>query len=280
MQNKYSILVNTCDNFEDCWIPFFKLFTIYWPDFEGKIYLNTEYKDFSYPGLDIVCTKVCEVNKVSRTTRATWSQCLNWAMDAIDTEIVLYMQEDYFLKDNVKNDIVEKYVQMMQNNNDIDGIHLTDQAFELDRKSDKFEGLYTAISKQRYLICCQAALWKKSCLTSFIRTYESAWQFEEFGSQRAALLKPNFFGVDKNWIKLNEFEIIPYIFTGIIQGRWFEQVIPLFDKNNIEIDYSLRGFVKNAPKKPLKLKFLYHWKRLPFLFKNFKDLVRLKNKSI
>lgn len=30
----YSILVNTCDKFEDCWNPFFKLLSIYWPDYQ------------------------------------------------------------------------------------------------------------------------------------------------------------------------------------------------------------------------------------------------------
>lgn len=276
MQNKYSILVNTCDNFEDCWIPFFKLFTIYWPDFEGKIYLNTEYKDFSYPGLDIVCTKVCQVNGVPYHTRATWSQCLEWALEAIDSDFVLYMQEDYFLKDFVKNDLVEKYVQMMHTNPEMDCIHLTDQAIELDKKSDKFEGLYTVITKQRYLICCQAALWKKSCLTSFIRTYENAWQFEEFGSQRAGILKPNFYGVDTNWIKINQFEIIPYLFTGIIQGRWYEPVVHLFKNHDIVVDFSKRGFVNEAPKRSFKLKLSHRWKRIPFLYKNWLDLKELK----
>ena len=56
---KYSVLVNTCDKFEDCWNPFFKLFCMYWQDYKGKIYLNTEYKDYSFPGLDIISVKGC-----------------------------------------------------------------------------------------------------------------------------------------------------------------------------------------------------------------------------
>lgn len=47
---KYSILVNTCDKFEDCWNPFFKLFFLFWPDYNGVIYLNTEYKEYSVRG--------------------------------------------------------------------------------------------------------------------------------------------------------------------------------------------------------------------------------------
>lgn len=272
----YSILINTTDSFEDCWVPFFTLFKTYWPDYTGKIYLNTETKVFTYPGLDIISV---QNNLATPEVRITWSECLIRALNSIDSEVFLYMQEDYFLKDTVKNDIVSKYVAMMHTNTQIDCIHLTDQAVHLDTKSDEFEGLYTVEAKQRYLISCQAALWKKSCLLSFLRSYENAWQFEEFGSQRAAILKPAIYGVDKSWIKLDTFEIIPYLFTGIIQGRWYEPVVDLFAKHHLKVDFSKRGFVNDAPTKPLKLRLLYQWNKLPFLFKNFKDLSRLKREK-
>lgn len=276
MKHEYSILINTTDSFEDCWMPFFTLFKKYWPDYEGKIYLNTETKEFIYPGLNIVSVKN---NSNNPEQRITWSECLIRALNGIDNEVILYIQEDYFLKDFVKNDLVEKYVQMMHNNSEMDCIHLTDQGLINDKKSEKYEGLYTVLAKQRYLISCQTALWKKESMLSFLRTYENAWQFEEFGSQRAAIIKPNIFGVDKNWIKLDEFEIIPYIFTGIIQGRWYEPVVALFEKHKIKIDYSVRGFVNSAPKRPLRLKLLHQWKRIPFLYMNFKDLARLRKEN-
>ena len=55
--SNFSILVNTTDSFSDCWNPFFKLFKKYWPNYGGKIYLNTEIKDFKYEGLNIICIK-------------------------------------------------------------------------------------------------------------------------------------------------------------------------------------------------------------------------------
>jgi hypothetical protein len=271
----YSILINTTDSFEDCWMPFFTLFHKFWPDYNGKIYLNTETKTFIYPGLNIISITN---NKNNPEQRITWSECLIRALNSIDNEVILYMQEDYFLKDFVKNDLVEKYVQMMVDNSEMDCIHLTDQGVRNDSKSLKYEGLFSVIPKQRYLISCQAALWKKETMLGFLRTYENAWQFEEFGSQRAAIVKPNFFGVDRSWVKLNKFEIIPYIFTGIIRGRWYEPVVDLFEKHNINVNFSSRGFVSNAPRKSLKLKLLYRWKRISFLYKNWLDLKELKRK--
>jgi hypothetical protein len=277
MQNNvFSIFINSCDSFEDCWFPFFKLFSKYWPDYKGIIYLNTEYKSFSYDGLNIVCTKVCEANNVPKNKRATWSQCLKWALEQIDTDIILYMQEDYFLKDFVKNSIVINFVSLMHENSEISCIHLTDQAVIAESKLSKYKNLHIIKRKQRYRISCQAALWKKDVLSSYIRTYENAWQFEEFGSKRAAISDHNFYVVDNNWVKLNSFEIIPYIFTGIIQGKWKDSVLNLFNSNNIVIDYTLRGMHEAFTQKKIIDKIRYKKFYFSIYFKNIINTIILK----
>ncbi|UMB54359.1 hypothetical protein MKD41_02495 [Lutibacter sp. A64] len=273
---EYSILVNTCDKFEDCWNPFFKLWTVYWPDCKGKLYLNTEHKNYEFKGLDIVPLKVCKNNNFPKSERATWSQCLKWALEAMDTDIVLYMQEDYFLKDSVKNKEVEYYVNLMQNNTVIKCIHLTDQSVIAEGRSN-YKNLDTVKYKQRYRVSCQAALWRKSELLELIRVNEDAWEFEEFGSMRSAVLQNDYYVVDRNYVKLNEYEIIPYIFTGIIQGRWYEEVIPLFKEHKIKVDFSKRGFVKDAPKKPFFKRVKYRLNKIPKVIRNYKELKRLKN---
>jgi hypothetical protein len=258
MNSNYPILINTTDSFEDCWVPFFTLFKKYWPDYTGTIYLNTETKDFIYEGLRIVCVK----NNLNKSlNNISWSNCLYRALNFIDGDVILYMQEDYFLKDFVKGEIVEDYVELINNNPEIDCIHLTDQAVINDLKSSKFEGLFTALRDQRYLVSCQAALWRKTAMLSLLRIHESAWQFEEFGSKRASVQDVRIYGVDKDWVKIGKNEIIPYIFTGIIQGRWYDPVIKLFEENSIDVDYSKRGFVSQTPPRSFKLKLFNRWRR-------------------
>lgn len=274
MINSYSIFINTCDKFEDCWNPFFKLFKKYWPDFTGVIYLNTEYKDYRYEGLNIVALKVCQNQQDAH--KITWSECLKRALDLIDSEIILYMQEDYFLKGRVEDKLVEKYANLIKEVPDIHCIHLTDQSLITTDEECNYEGLKVAKMNQRYRISCQAALWKKDVLASYIRSYESAWQFEEFGSKRGAIMKHNFYVVDNNWVKLNEFEIIPYIFTGIVQGRWYEEVIELFKSNDIIIDYSKRGFVGEAVPNSIFRKLLNRFKKVPIVLKNKVEMLQMK----
>ena len=272
----YSLLVNTCDKFEDCWYPFFKLFSVYWSDYDGKIYLNTEYKDYSYDGLNVVAVKGCKKHNYPKTKRATWSECLQWALEAIDTDIVLYMQEDYFLKDCVKNDLIEKYVQLMLAHQDIHCIHLTDQAMQADSIPGKYENLFPPAQTEKLPISCQAALWQKNVLLSCLRTYEDAWQFEKFGSLRELSKPHHIYIVDTQIVRINEYEILPYIFTGIVQGRWYEPVVPLFEKHDIRIDYTKRGFTKDAPPKPLSLKIKYKYKLFPVWVKYYLEKYNIR----
>lgn len=275
---KYAILVNTSDGYDDCWEPFFKLFSTFWPDCKGSIWLNTEYKSFGYPGLKINNVKGCSVHHVPRDKRATWSQCFLWALEAIDSDIVLYMQEDYFLKAPVKNDLLESFVGLMGKHKAIKCLHLTDQALHADRKSG-YPHLGIVARRQRYRVSCQAALWRKEELRKLVRAYESAWEFEEFGSQRSSILNHEYLVVDKDWVKLDKFEILPYVFTGIIHGRWYEQVIPLFEKHNIVMDYSKRGFLKDAPKKTLEKRIDYRLHKIPKILRNKWEMIKLSQKQ-
>jgi hypothetical protein len=270
--NNFTILINTTDSFEDCWVPFFTLFKKFWPEYSGKIYLNTETKVFNFPGLDIVSI---QNNKDTPSIRISWSECLIRALNNIDSDVILYMQEDYFLKDNVKNDLVEKYVQMMQENLKIDCIHLTDQGVAAEKPSN-YENLWTVPVQHKDRISCQAALWRKDVLLQYLRSYESGWSFEWWGSKRAAILKHNFYVVDNSWCKKNHFEIIPYIFTGVIGGRWFDEVIPLFEKNNILIDYGIRGFFQRNKSFTFKNRLLSKIKRLPIEIRSYISLIVLR----
>jgi hypothetical protein len=273
--NNFSILVNSFDSFEDCWEPFFRLFSIYWPDYKGKIYLNTNFKDFSFENLNIISTQTA-INEPKKDPQAIpWSECLIRALDKIDEAIVLYMQEDYFLKDIVKDDIINKYVHLMNDNPDIHCIHLTDQGVEAEKPSGKYETLWTVPKKLQYRISCQAALWRKTTLKQYLRSHESAWQFEDWGSKRAALLDHNFYAVDPNWCRKDHFEILPYVFTGVIRGKWFKEVVPLFDKHNIMIEYSIRGFFESR-KLSNKIRLIRKLKRIPVGVRSSIDLFRLR----
>ena len=68
---------------------------------------------------------------------------------------------------------------------------------------------------------------------------------------------------DLHNIKSNQ--LIPYIFTGIIKGKWKNEVKDLFKNNNIIVDFEKRGFLKINKKNNMLQKSITFYK----IFKSF-----------
>lgn len=257
--NFFSIFVNTTDRFEDCWEPFFKLFTIFWPDYKGKIYLNTEKKSFVYPGLDIVSIKNCERSGDANTV--TWSECLQRGWDMVDNDVILYLQEDYFFNAPVQNNKLDYYAKLVLEEN-ISCLHLSSDSGRKSLLISRYPDLKEINQNAAFRISCQAAFWKKDALLKYVRKNENAWQFEYYGTMRARLIKDSFFYVSV----VPESILIPYIQTGVINGKWKYEVVGLFAKHDIDVDFTKRGFrIQESPTffKRIKDKIIWFPKALP-----------------
>lgn len=257
-KSKLAIYFSTCDGYSDCWDPFFTLFEKYWPDFDGTIYLTSEYKDYNRQR--VVSMRLCEAHAVPKEKRISWSKLTRWALEAIPSDIILFMQEDFFLKAPVKSDIIDEYFALMIAHPEIKCLHLTDQCGKGSHPSE-FKNLDEMDLRRPYRISCQSALWRKQELLTLLRDRESAWEWEMFGSTRSSALGHLYLQVSRDYVRLGEFEILPYVFTGIIKGKWFKEVPDLFRENGIEMDLSTRGMYappvsKPAPTKGERLKIM------------------------
>ncbi len=235
-----TVLVNTCDAFADCWAPFFKLFSTYWPDCPYPIVLNTETLDHEPPGVALRAAKVA----AGSPRRLTWSQCLARCLDAIETPYVLYLQEDYFLEAPVRGELIASFLDEMRQGQ-ADVIRLMECGGSGPWRPTADPRLWSVDRRATYRIALQAALWRKKTLRRHLRPHETAWQLEVFGSARARRMAGDetvlcaardlFHGPGR--------EIVPYRPTGIVKGRWEREiVVPLFAAHGIEVDFARRGF--------------------------------------
>jgi hypothetical protein len=244
----FSVLVNSSDGFEDCWAPFFKLFTLQWPHFTEPVLLNTETKDWSYPGVAVTCTKV----QPPGSRKLTWSECLIAALDQVKTSLVLYLQEDYFLSAPVDVPVVEALARQMADDPRIRHIGLTHfGALGPFEPADRPE-LWKISQESRYRISTQAGLWRTDTLRSYLRPKENGWMFEIFGTLRARRRRELFLTVNREMFGPGR-RVIDYLHTGIIKGRWHPQVPAIFEKSNIHLDYDKRGFYKEPSPAARKL---------------------------
>lgn len=230
----YTLLVNSCDSFSDCWTPFFTLLDRYWPRPHPPILLNTEKRDWSDARLEMSATRVQA--RIDR--RLTWSECLEAALAQVKTPLVLYMQEDYFIESPVDAKRIDTLAQRMLESPEIGHIGLTHFGAGNPLLPNDAPGLSRVGAKASYRISTQAGLWQVDTLRSYILEWENAWMFELFGTVRSWKRNELFLTLDRTATK----PAINYQHTGIVKGQWSAFVPALFERERIDMDFDKRGF--------------------------------------
>ncbi len=262
IDKKCTILVNSCDNYSDLWDPFFKLFYNYWGSCPYEIVLNTESKDYSYPGLNIKT-----FNLYTQGEKVPWGKRIIEHLVRIETEFVIILLDDFFLREYVNQKKIDNCIRWMKSD-----VNIAVFSFEVvedlnNIESVKYEGFVKRPRIADYRFNLQASLWRTKELMSFIMPHETPWEWEVFGNVRS-------FGVHKEFYSCSNksnYRIINYGFNvngmGVFRGKWVTQdVDPLFKKHGINIDYSVRGEYSTIKiNRPLYKKIM----RAPYHIKNW-----------
>ncbi len=186
MENKVSLhkdvafVLSSCDKCCDLWDPFFTLVKRHWSDFDYRVYLCTDSKQFSFEGVDISCP-------LKMAAGSTWSENLMALLEKMDEEYVLLMLDDFWLKTDVDVNRLHRYEQVMQENQDIGFICLVHQLEPSEENpiSSDYPELIEYGFQTPYRVTTQTGLWRRDYLQSLLRRHESAWWFEMFGSKRS-----------------------------------------------------------------------------------------------
>ncbi|AKM30419.1 hypothetical protein AB870_10340 [Pandoraea faecigallinarum] len=242
MNQPYTILVNSSDGFDDCWQPFFTLLKRYWPACDAPILLNTERKTAVFSDLPVQCTQVQRADE----GRLSWSECLLRALDQVQTPLVMYFQEDYFLDKPADDARIREAVSFMMEHADVKHVALTRHGSL--GPYDPYPaapGMQAIRQKARYRISTQAALWRVDTLRSYLRSEESGWMFEIYGTWRAQRRNETFLCL--NFDEAAGGPALDYVHTGIVKGKWLRDIVPVFEANGIDIDFARRGFYQPKP---------------------------------
>ncbi len=233
-----SILVNSCDKYDDLWYPFFELMNIYWPDVKYPIYLNTETKSYENKH------DTFQVNAINYPQKATWSQRLLHALKSIPSEFVLFLMDDYFLLNKVNEEEIGDIVNWMKQDRNIANVVLYPVG-SLGKVSEK-NPRYILLDKvyPNLLVCCTAAIWRKEILEKLIRQSESPWEYEENGSLRAYKSRWDFYSLEPDMARekglVYPFRLGPVHGIGVLGGKWNFNNKKLFEEHGIKADFSKR----------------------------------------
>lgn len=237
-----TILVCSCDDYEDLWFPFFKLLKTYWKNCPCKIVLNTESKVFSYPELNIECYRLFDNKTVPYGLRMIEH------LKKIDTEYVLVLMDDFFIRKEVNESELIKVIKWLDSDKSIACFSFQHFNDELNIKSKKYLDYEERPKYGEYKLNFQAAIWDKHSLLNFWKKHETPWEWETLANYRTFRTNKKFFVIsDDNKIPID------YGFChsgmGVYRGKWvLNTVEELFKKNDIKIDFTKRGIYKKEDK--------------------------------
>jgi len=238
LDQMYTVLVSSTDSYSDCWGPFFSLFEAFWPQPWPRVVLCTESQGFTPERLPLREVHV----GTGRHPRPPWGTAVLSCLRCIPSDLVLYLQDDYFLKGLVRVDIIDQVARLMLSEH-IDCVRLMECDGAGPWKPSSHELLWNVDQHAQYRVTLQAALWRRDALAAFLRAHESPWQFEVWGSRRVARRGGDIRCISRHLFNDEVGQVVPYVPTGIVKGRWNRDVVEaLFEKHGISVDFSQRGF--------------------------------------
>jgi hypothetical protein len=171
------------------------------------------------------------------------------ALKKFDCEYFIYLQEDFFLYDNVNEDKLNEYVNFLKNNPDYSFVRLIKSGQLGDIKLS--DTLFEIEPSNPFVFAMQATIWRTS---DYIALMEAVKEDKWLETSKYTHTMNNM-GIKGAYHYDNEpkrggnhydTNVYPYIATALVKGRWImseysKELSPILIENNI--DQNKRGII-------------------------------------
>lgn len=218
-----TVLVTSCDAYEDIETPFIQLWRKFWPDCPFETVLLTESERMFPEG-------GARFDRVIATGRGkTWCEMLDEALGRITTPYVLLLMNDYFLHAPVDTEKFRLRLKQAQRFNAANlRLHPNPPGREAWPQSDLLEYPKNAA----YCVTCQTGIWNRDFLRGLARRNKSAWEFERRGSFMLA--------EERRPLLVTREKEFPFI-DAVHKGYWEEEGLRTLRLNGVAADLARRG---------------------------------------
>ena len=222
-----SVLIYSCDKYSDVWGPFFKLLFKYWKC-PYQVYVVAEKEQCLIPEV-----------KTINVEEGEWTDEIRSAVNQIPTKYVIGMCEDFFMRRPVRQDVIDDCIGHMEKNKDIACFNFEMEYGTLE--PTKIKNFGRKPDGSMYRQTCQPTLWRRDILSELLEGSKTPWGWE----LTTAPDKYSYYvwnGPEDELVF--EYGYHNHEWMGLQKGRWVaHDVMPLFEKEGIDIDYSIRGIV-------------------------------------
>lgn len=244
-----SLVLSSCDKYEDTWHSFFIQLVKNWPDFSMPIYLGTETKQFSYPDLDVKCPLSGGI------VYSQWSERLIKLLKFVESDYVLFMLDDFWLTTPVDTSVVQRILGYMNKNPKIGFVCLRNEQ-DTGAEECEYPELRESMKNKPYRITTQAGLWRKDYLIKILKSHESAWNFETRATWRSRLYRERVFD--------SKFNFFNYPVGGTIGGgKLYKPYLVLYSDEVIKpcLHRGLVDFGEKRTYPQIKRNLIFYWNK-------------------
>lgn len=215
------IVVFSCDSCKDTFYAFHHCLEKYYPNHPEVIYITETIKNPYYK-------TICKNYPVD-----LWSKKIREALKEVDDDKILLMTDDNFIRQLVDIERI-KYVEDNLKGNI--AMFNFEKCYDNEDLECEYEGFKKRKPNGMVLTSIMCGLWQKDKLLTILNITCQPWEIERLN------IGHNF----DYYINSGDFIIdIGYKFQqpfAITKGKWAREIVPFFEKEGIEIDYSERGF--------------------------------------
>ena len=212
----------SCDKNKDLFDPFMLCIEKYWQDHPEIIYCTETIENPHYKTIK----KNYDISK--------WTRRVREAVQEIDSDYILLTIDDLFIREKVDTSKINNLSTFLIG-------HIASINFEFSFDSLDLpltEEIYFRNQQGKFKVSCMCHLWQKKELLDLFDYDIDPWQFEK--NNKA---KDYTFLISKNGDLLNWGKRHDTWKWGIVKGKWTHETKDFFDKENIKVDYNVRGFI-------------------------------------
>lgn len=270
-----TLLVSSCDKYEDAWQPFFELLHIYGNNFSYPIVLNTETKNYTNKHFDI--------RVVNTPQKATWSERMANVLNQIDTEFVFLVLDDYFLKDYFDTERFEKVLDYMRTHKDVGFVDISprwatsEEDVQNNLKNNDIQDDFYIRERDEWNITIVPSVWRKDFFLNLLRKHEDVWMFEYYSGIRAKKTEMKIVRFVTRMPTIYEYDFQVWTGVGITRGQWLPKNVEFFEKHGIEVNFSNLGILNVSSSEEIKAMNRHS---VSYIINSIKNKIYKKNHQI
>lgn len=260
--NDLTIVVNTCDAYNDVLNIFFQALQDCWPDCPYLVVINTESRTYTHPA------RVHHYKSPNGSD--DWGSRLRATLSTIDSQFVMMLYDDFILDAPVSHERVHDALSLLLAEPSAAVTYLIDSALPLNctDTDDVFVPLKDRVD---YRLNSAPAIWRKQDLMDYTKAGDTPWAWEVFGSYRT-------WGDGRVFYSLNpkQADIYPYSHNkggAIYRGKWVREVVErVAQKYPLNIDWTVRGFSSDTVFEKRSFMWKFRFMQTGFRMVGFKAL--------